>query len=385
MSSDESWANGSAVGPLTGVRVVEIAGFMSVPFAAMMLADLGAEVVKVEPPRGDPFRRFGRPRQAMSAVFANVNRGKRSVALDLKDESDRAHLLAVLREADVVLSNWRPGVAGRLGLDDDVLASCNPRLVRVYVSGFGAEGPDAAKPAFDSVIQARSGMAWAQGDDQAPALTVGYLVDKLTAAMAAQATLAALYERTRTGQGVAIDLSMFDATAYIDFPELLAMRTFVDDEPGDARNRQMSANRPLRAADGWLVVTAVTGDQVRGARAALGRPDWADELMAERDGARLTARLAERIESQTRARTVAECLDVFERHDVPAAECVDPDEHLADAQTVHGELYEIVEHPTLGRVREVRYPARWRDRGLLRGLGRAPLLDADRERVLGSP
>ena len=178
--------------PLSGVSVVEIGSYMSVPFAAMMLADLGADVVKVEPPKGDPFRRFARPKGAMAAVFVNANRGKKSIVLDLKQAIDRDRLCELLRNSDVVLSNWRPAVAERLGLGDDVLAALNPRLIRVYVSGYGSSGPDRDKPSYDSVVQARSGLTWAQGGDDRPTLAVGYLVDKTTAMMTAQATIAAL-------------------------------------------------------------------------------------------------------------------------------------------------------------------------------------------------
>jgi crotonobetainyl-CoA:carnitine CoA-transferase CaiB-like acyl-CoA transferase len=135
--------------PLAGVRVVEIANYVSVPYGTMMLADLGADVLKVEPPGGDPFRRFGRPRKPMSALFTNVNRGKRSVVLDLKDPSGRGALLRLLDDADVVVSNWRPGVGARLHLEDAVFRDRNPRLIRAYVSGFGSTGPDAARPTFD--------------------------------------------------------------------------------------------------------------------------------------------------------------------------------------------------------------------------------------------
>jgi crotonobetainyl-CoA:carnitine CoA-transferase CaiB-like acyl-CoA transferase len=159
---------------LSGVRVVEIGNYVSVPFATMMLADLGTEVIKVEPPKGDPFRRFGRPRGPMAAVFVNANRGKKSIVLDLKDTADRDRLLTLLGRADVMFSNWRPGVAQRLGLGDDVLEARNPRLIRVYVSGYGPTGPDREKPSYDSVVQARSGLAWAQGDDHAPRLATGY-------------------------------------------------------------------------------------------------------------------------------------------------------------------------------------------------------------------
>ena len=355
---------------------------MSVPFAGMMLADLGADVVKVEPPKGDPFRRFGRPKAAMAAVFVNANRGKKSVVLDLKQSTDRRQLGALLRDSDVVLSNWRPGVAARLGLGDDALAEINPRLIRVYVSGYGSTGPDRDKPSYDSVVQARSGLTWAQGCDDKPTLAVGYLVDKMTATMAAQATMAALYRRSVTGEGDAIEVPMLDVMAYLNFPEIFATRTFVDAEPVDARNRQMMANHPLEAIDGWIVLSPVSAEQIRAALTAVGHPEWAESVLAAPDGRDMTERLIERIESQTRSLTVAECFARFDAHDVPVGHCLDLDEHLVDPQVRHNELYEIVDHPQLGRVRQVRYPARSRRWGTLRGGGLAPMLDADREDVL---
>ena len=370
--------------PLSGVRVVEIGNYVSVPFATMMLADLGAEVIKVEPPKGDPFRRFGRPSGPMAAIFVNANRGKKSVVLDLKDPTDRDRLTVLLDGADVMLSNWRPGVAERLGLGDDALAARNPRLIRVYVTGYGPSGADREKPSYDSVVQARSGLTWAQGDDEAPRLATGYLVDKMTATMAAQAVMAALYRRSVSGEGDAIDVPMLDVMAYFNFPEIFATRTFVDDEPIDARNRQMMANRPMRARDGWILLSPVSGTQIRNAMAAVDRPEWGDVVLAEKDGARMTALLVERIESRTAELSVSDCIARFEAHDVPVAQCLDLDEHLADPQVVHNDLYEIVEHPQLGRVRQVRYPARARGWGLLRGGGMAPMLDADRDEVLGA-
>jgi formyl-CoA transferase len=300
----------------------------------------------------------------------------------LKQSTDRQQLCALLRDTDVVLSNWRPGVAARLGLDDDALAEINPRLIRVYVSGYGSTGPDRDKPSYDSVVQARSGLTWAQGGDDKPTLAVGYLVDKMTATMAAQATMAALYRRSVTGEGDAIEVPMLDVMAYLNFPEIFATRTFVDAEPVDARNRQMMANHPLQAIDGWILLSPVSADQIRDALTAVGHPEWADSVLAAPDGRDMTELLIERIESQTRSLTVAECLARFDAYDVPVGHCLDLDEHLADPQVTHNELYEIVDHPQLGRVRQVRYPARSRRWGTLRGGAVAPMLDADRTEVL---
>jgi CoA:oxalate CoA-transferase len=182
--------------PLKGIRVIEAATFVTGPYAGQMLADLGAEVTKIESPAGgDAFRRFGRPDGPYSAVFANTNRGKRSVALDLKDSAGRSELMDLVESADVWLTNWRPGVADRLGLGDDVLVGRNPRLIRVYITGYGTRGPKAAAPVFDTIVQAGSGLTHALSNDDKPALLAGFTIDKLTATMATQAVLAALLAR----------------------------------------------------------------------------------------------------------------------------------------------------------------------------------------------
>src|SRR5262245_8398727 len=136
-------------GPLTGVTVVEAATYVSGPFAAMQLADLGADVIKVEAPSGDPFRNFGRPSQYVSATFASTNRGKRGVTLDLKHPPDLRRLFTLLERADVFICNWRAGVADALGLTDAALSSCNSRLIRMFITGYGPTGPIAGEPAFD--------------------------------------------------------------------------------------------------------------------------------------------------------------------------------------------------------------------------------------------
>jgi crotonobetainyl-CoA:carnitine CoA-transferase CaiB-like acyl-CoA transferase len=251
--------------PLDGIRVLEAASFVSGPYVGQMLADLGAEVVKIEaPPRGDPFRRFNRPAEIYSPIFANSNRGKGSIMLDVKDEGQRARLLDLISGSDVWVTNWRPGVADRLGLGDDVLAGRNPRLIRLYVSGYGERGPRADAPVFDTIVQAASGLtdALAPGDGS-PQVLAGFPIDKVTAALAAQSVLAALFARERSGRGERIDLSMLAAAAYVNFVELFANRTFLDTAPVEARNLQATGLRALRAKDGWLTIAPVSGPAIR--------------------------------------------------------------------------------------------------------------------------
>ena len=355
--------------PLEGVKVVETATFLSGPWAGMVLADLGATVVKVEPPGGEPYRRFGRPDTPVAAVWAAVNRGKRSVALDLKSEAGVARLLELLDDADVLLSNWRPGVAERLGVGDDVLADRNPRLVRCWISGNGPSGPRVGEPAFDTVIQARSGLTDAVSRDGEPTLSYGYPIDKLTPMLAAQAILAALYARERTGAGDRIDLAMLDAAAYFNFPDLLVNRMFVDHQPAEARHDHAVAFHPIPASDGAFVVAGVTGRQIKRSCEAIGHPELAADLLGQPTSAALLHRIVETFSPITREKPLAHWLEAFRAHDVPAAPCLTIDEHLVDEQVVHNETYTVEEWPGLGRVRTPRYPARSATWGLLTGGG----------------
>ena len=362
--------------------MVEAATYISGPYAAMMLADLGAEVVKVEGPRGDPYRRFGRPATEFSALFAACNRGKQSVVLDLKTPEGRERMLEMLAPADVLVCNWRPEVAARLGLDDDLLAARNPGLIRTYISGYGVDGPLADAPAFDTVVQGRSGMTGALSRDGEPVVTGGYPVDKLTSVMVAQAVLAALVSRAGTGTGERIDLAMLDAVAYLDLPDLLVNRVLLDAAPADPRNHHGLAMRPLRCRDGWIVVAPASAAAIRGACRALGRPEWAEEVLAGADHAAMVEAILERMGRVTPTLSVSEALARLSEHDVAAAPCLGIDEHLADPQVAHNDLYRVAEEPGLGRVRSVRYPARFSSWGRLGSRSGAPSLGRDTDHVV---
>jgi crotonobetainyl-CoA:carnitine CoA-transferase CaiB-like acyl-CoA transferase len=362
-------------GPLAGTKVVEAAIYMSGPYAGMMLADLGAEVIKVEPKRGDPFRRFGRPSTPYSAVFANLNRSKRSLVLDLKSDDGRARLLDLLAGSDVFLANWRAGGAEALGLSDDVLVATNPRLVRCFVTGFGPDGPSAAEPAFDTVLQGRSGLTDAINRPGAdPRLIPGYPVDKLAATMAAQAILAGLVERERTGHGDRIEVSMLDVAAYLDFSDLFTNRVFLDHQPDTAQNLQTSSVRPIRSRDGWIVCAPVTSPQIAAACAAVGHPEWTDQVLAQPDQPTLVAFLFDTLERATAELDGDELVARFLAHDVPAARCLTMDEHLADPQVEHAEVYRVADWDGIGPVRTVRYPAVFGNWGRIAAPGAAPLL-----------
>jgi len=375
--------------PLSGVVVVEAASFVSGPLATMLLADFGADVIKLEPPAGDAFRRFGRPSASMSPLFAACNTGKRSVALDLKDAAAQEQARAIVDRADVFVCNWRPSVAARLGLDDGVLAARNPRLIRAYITGYGASGPFADLPAFDSIIQARSGATEAFGND-GPALAYGYLADKLAAWSAVHAILAALYARDRGGDGRApngtgerLDIAMLDAAASFNFSDVFSQRIFLDHPAEPARNPQPGSNRPLPTRDGWIVVAPVTGTQIRNACAAVGHPEWINDLKPMRDVVAMTELMLDRMEVITRRQTTAHWLAAFASHDVAAGPCLGIDDHLADAAVAANDLYRIEEWPGIGRVRRVRAAPR-HNGDALPLTGRAPAIGEHTDEIVAT-
>jgi crotonobetainyl-CoA:carnitine CoA-transferase CaiB-like acyl-CoA transferase len=370
-------------GPLAGVKVVEAATYMTGPYATLLLADLGADVVKVEPPTGDTFRNFGRPPTYVSAPFASMNRGKRSVVLDLKDPDGNAELFELLADADVFLTNWRAGVAEQLGLTDEALDAVNPRLIRVLVTGFGPDGPASAEPAFDTAVQARSGLMDALSPTGVPVILPGYPVDKLTALVATQAVLAALYQRERTGKGERIDVAMLDVAAALDFPDLFPNRVFLDHQPDDPHNKHLFTLRPLPAADGYVVIAPAAGRHIRAALEAVGHPEWADEVLAIPGQVALIGELFDRLSTVTPSDTVEHWLTRFRAHDVACAPCTTMDEHLADPQIAHNDVYRTAEWEDAGTARYVRYPAVFRSWGHLVDERPPPRLGADTDDIVG--
>jgi crotonobetainyl-CoA:carnitine CoA-transferase CaiB-like acyl-CoA transferase len=345
------------VPPLAGIRVVEAANFVSGPFAGLMLADLGAELIKVEPPTGDPHRRFGPADESGGLLFQAINHGKQSVRIDLTTDDGMAAFAELLAGADVLLSNWRPGVAEAFGLTADSVAERWPQLVWVRVSGYGQTGPMAQSPAFDSIIMARVGVldAIATATGGAPALLPMYLADKVTAGYAAQSALAAIVQRGRTGRGAVVDVAMLDAMAHFDTPDLFAghQRPGVHDDRVD---RVLRSARPLQTGDGWIVIAPVTGRQVKRALEAVGLADQAPALRALTDPLAVSEQFFGLLDGHLAGRTTVEWMAVFAAADVPASPVMSKAEHLVDAQVVHNATYRV--EPTVegGRAIRTRHP-----------------------------
>lgn len=218
--------------PLDGIRILEFSTMITASFAAMMLAEQGAEVIKVEPlDAGDPMRYIGSSKGGVSALFASCNRGKRSLRVDLKTDRGRAVIEKLADQCDIVLTNYRPGVMDGLGLGSENLRARNTRLIYGAVSGFGTDGPQRDAPAYDPIIQAQTGMAAVQGEGRgSPEFIRTLMCDKITAYTICQAVTTALYVRERTGKGQHIDLSMMDAGLYFLFPDGFMHHTLLDDD-----------------------------------------------------------------------------------------------------------------------------------------------------------
>ena len=218
-------------GPLDGIRIIDLTAMLAGPWATMILGDQGADVIKVEAPgRGDHTRSLGHRAHGLPANFLNINRSKRSVTIDLKTEAGRGLLLDLARDADVLVQNFRPGVVERLGVGEADIRAVAPDIVYVSISGFGEKGPFAAKPTYDPIIQALSGLTTVQGgsDDARPRLVRTVLPDKLTAMTAAQAIAAALFARERTGTAQHVRLSMLDSVLSFLWASDMGAQTFVD-------------------------------------------------------------------------------------------------------------------------------------------------------------
>ena len=373
-------------GPLAGIRIVDLTAMISGPVATMMLADQGAEVIKVEPPAGDIVRRMGHDIGGVTSSFASSNRGKKSVMLDLKTDLGRGLLDRLVESADVFIQNFRPGTVERMGLGEDVIRARRPDIVYVSISGFGERGPYRHKRVYDPVIQALSGLADIQTDRETgrPMMIRTIIPDKVTALTAAQAITAALLHRERTGEGQHVRLAMLDAMVAFLWPEGLVNLTVVDRELPEPRSR-LAPDLIYRTSDGYITVGAVSDSEWQGLCAALDRPDWLESEFYRTPHDRtvnVVKRLAE-TQKVLLQRTTAEWLDRLDEHQVPCAPVLNQRELVEHPQVVANELVELREHPEMGPYRQARPAARFEvsPSGIA---GHAPRLGEHTREVLAS-
>ena len=266
--------------PLAGLRVLDLSRVLSGPYCTALLADLGAEVIKIETPeRGDDSRHFGPFRGGASVYFALINRNKKSVALNLKDARAQEIVLRLAGKCDVVVENFRPGVAARLGMDYATLAQRNPRLVYLSISGFGQEGPHAGWAAYDLIIQAMSGIMSVTGPPEGPPTALGEsLGDLWTGLMGSWAVLAALHARARTGQGERIDLGMFDALISMQMTGLANLLATGQAPPRVGNRHPVTTPvNTYRCRDGLVALVVPSDAQFKALCEVMGRAELATE------------------------------------------------------------------------------------------------------------
>lgn len=318
--------------PLSGIRVLDLSRVLAGPFCSMILADLGAEVIKVESPWGDDSRQFGPFVDGTSAYYRLFNRSKMGITLDFKNDDDKEVLRDLVRRADVVVENFRPGVLEKLGLGPEELLEVNPRLVVTSISGFGQTGTLAKEPAYDLVAQAMSGLmsitGWQNGKPTRVGISLGDLIPGLYAAIG---TVSALYQRESTGKGQHLDLAMYDSL--ISVMESVGMRALYDDVPPTRIGNDHGLSAPFSTyatKDGDVVIAITTNRLFERLANALGIPEMATDHRFAEPVARSENRAAlrELIEEVLSTKTRAETIALFEEHGVPTARVYDLDEAL---------------------------------------------------------
>ena len=350
-------------GPLHGYRIVDLTAMISGPLGTMILADQGADVIKVENPRGGDFTRASDNRRGgFSASFLNNNRNKRSLSLNLKDPRGLAVLERLVRDADVFVQNFRPGVAERMGIGEAAIRKCAPSIVYVSISGFGDRGPYAHKPVYDPLVQALSGLTTIQAgsDEIRPRLVRTILPDKLTGFTAAQAITAALLARERGGKGQHIRLSMLDSVVSFLWSSDMGSQTFVGDE-FPQQEAQSFIDLIYETADGYISVAVQSDKEWAGLSRAVERPDWLEDARFKTAALRqknIDARL-ELTQEALRERGSAEWLERLEAEDVPCAPVLRRRDMVRHPQLLENETVVEVEHPRAGRLRQARPAARF--------------------------
>ncbi len=343
-------------GPLSGVRIVDVSEVISGPLATMILADQGADIVKIEPPRyGEESRQLANFRDGMAGLYANCNHGKRSIGINLKSERGLELALELIRDADVFVQNWRPGAAERLGVGEDALRAVNPEIIYASITGYGDDGPYAGRRGYDPIFQCLTGYVAAQTNPEIPVpdLVRNAVVDKATSYSLAQAITAALFARERGAGGQHVKVAMLDAGLAFFWPDGMLRHTLagggVDHYVVPGERYQL-----MSTADGQLVVWAGTAEQMRASLLVVGEEELANSpeqrgesmLKEENQLARTEAVNAgfARLSSEDAYRL---CIE----HQLPAAPVLTHEEVFLDPQVIHNGCVIEAEHPVYGRYR----------------------------------
>ncbi len=351
-------------GPLAGVRVVDLTRILAGPFATQVLGDLGAEILKVEPPdRGDETRHFPPHRDGESHYFVSINRSKRSLVVDLQSEAGREVLRRLVATADVLVENFRPGVMDRLELGYPALSALNPRLVYCSISGYGQTGPLRDKPSFDVITQAMTGLMSVNGERGGPGVKLGLPIgDMVGGVFGPVAILAALLERQTTGRGRLIDVSLFDGMlGMLGYLAQLSLMAGQEPEPVGSGHPQIVPYGSFPTADGSIMIACLTPRFWINLCRAIGREDLPDDVrfqtMPQRRDHR--AELDDIIATITATRSTAEWEATFAAGDVPCGPVLKVSQALRHPHATAREMLVTVEHPTLGPIPMVGRPVKF--------------------------
>jgi formyl-CoA transferase len=348
-------------GPLAGLRILDLTAVVLGPFATQTLGDWGAEVIKVENLDGDLARNSGLFRhKGMASVFLQINRNKRSVALDLKQDAAKEVLRRLIPTIDVLVTNIRPAGMDRLGFGYEACRALNPKLIFAVATGFGQDGPYKARPAFDEIIQAASGFASSMGTDDEPAFVPSLLADKLTGMALVQAVCAALFHRERSGEGQLVEVPMLETLTAFNSVDMLGGMSF---EPslGEPGYKRLKHRKPARTKDGWMTMLPYSSANWCAFFEAVGRPELIEEL-GVRDAVRRNQNIdlvyaAMREISQTR--TNAEWEALLLRIDVPHTSFTRQTEVMEQPHLKAVGMFPVSEHPTEGAIRVARPPTKF--------------------------
>jgi crotonobetainyl-CoA:carnitine CoA-transferase CaiB-like acyl-CoA transferase len=363
---------------LAGLLVLDVTQVMAGPFCAMQLADLGADVIKIEPPNGDSTRKWGgNPASTDSAGFNAVNRGKRGVVLNLKMPAAQEVFRRLARGADIIIENYRPGVMAEFGLDYTTLSADNPRLIYASVSGYGQTGPSAAKGGFDLVAQGVSGLMSITGEPGGPPVKCGVPLTDLGAGLFALAgVLTALYHRTQTGRGQYIDTSLLEAGIALSVWEATEyFSTGIAPQPTGSAHRLTAPYQAIRCADGYITIGAANDRLFVRLCGLLGHPEWANRPEFADDARRVQNRreLLTLIEAITVKHPRRHWLELFDANDLPCGPINNYEEVAHDAQVRARQMVVETDHPTLGRIQTLGSPLKMSETPPMAGR-RAPLL-----------
>jgi crotonobetainyl-CoA:carnitine CoA-transferase CaiB-like acyl-CoA transferase len=369
---------------LDGITVLDVTQVMAGPYCAMLLCDMGARVIKVEPPAGDSTRAMAGSIGTDSAAFNAVNRGKLGIVLDLQQPAGRDALRQLARGADIFVENSRPGVMARLGLDYPTLAADNPRLIYASISGYGATGPAASKGGFDLVAQGVSGIMSVTGEPGRPPVKVGLPITDLGAGLfALAAILAALHWRASSNRGQHIDTSLVEAGIALSVWEATEYFSGHVPQPLGSAHRMTAPYQAFRCADGYITIGAANDRTFAKLATLLDHREWLNDPRFGSDSARVEHRtvLAAAIEAVTITRSGADWLGALEAAGIPCGPINDYAQVFEDPQVIAREMAVAVDHPTLGRLETLGTPIKMSETPL-EARRRAPLLGEHTEQVL---